>query len=140
MNSYEGGCSCKNIVISLFLDSELSQYTPRACQCSYCKKKNAAYISFPDWKLEVKIKNSVHINKFRFSTRTADFVSCKICDELIYVVSKIGNKNYSVVNITAFKNVQFPDPVKTDFDSELQSERIIRRKSNWISDVDVEQV
>ena len=140
MNSYEGGCSCKNIVISLSLDSELSQHTPRACQCSYCKKKNAAYISFPDWKMEVRIKNSDQINKFRFSTRTADFVSCKICDELIYVVSKIGNKNYSVVNITAFKNIKFPDPDETDFDSEIQSERLIRRELNWISNVYIEQV
>ena len=140
MNSYKGGCSCKNIVISLFLDSELSQHIPRACQCSYCKKINAAYISFSNWKLEVRIKNSGHINKFRFSTRTADFVSCKICDELIYVVSKIGNKNYSVVNITAFKNIQFSDPIKTNFDSEVQSERMIRRKLNWISNVCSEHV
>ena len=140
MNSYEGGCSCKNIVISLFLDSELSQHTPRACQCSYCKKKNAAYISFSDWRMEVKIKNSDQINKFRFSTRTADFVSCKICDELIYVVSKIGNINYSVVNITAFKNIKFPGPEECDFDSEIQSERLIRRELNWISNVYIEQV
>lgn len=57
MNTERAGCHCNNIAVEVTLSGDLAEYTPRACDCDFCIKNGAAYVSDAKGKLEVKIRN-----------------------------------------------------------------------------------
>ena len=81
-------------------------------------------------------------SKYEFGTRTADFYVCSNCGVVPFVLSNIEGRNYAVVNVNAFENIEDYSfsRTATDFDGEESGERLDRRKRNWIREVSVNEL
>lgn len=136
-----GSCHCGNIRYEFYSTVPRQELSVRACQCSFCKKRNAQYTSDPNGKLKIHLQEEQLINKYRFSTKTADFWICKNCGLLPVVTTQIGDTMYAVVNLTTTDNIDISQSAAkpADSSSEDRASREKRRKKTWISDVTVLQ-
>src|SRR5262245_4934303 len=125
-----GKCHCGNISFSLTWDPDPAEIPARACTCSFCVKHGGVWTSNPRGGLEVSIRNSAHLSRYAFGTRTAEFLTCTQCGVVPVVVSRIEDRVYAVVNVKTFEGI---DPsllrcVSTSFDGEGSESRLARRQ------------
>jgi len=130
-----GSCHCGNIAFELDWPGE--EIAARACGCSFCTKHGGVWTSNPNGALRVMIADPSAISKYSFGTRTADFHVCGRCGIVPVATSRIDGRDYAVVSVNAFNDV---DPSRltrapVSFDGEDEAGRLARRKRNWISDV-----
>ncbi len=138
-----GGCHCDNIAYRLHWPKSgpgIPLGIPvRACGCAFCRKHGGAYTSHPDARLEVRFADASRVERYRFGTKTAEFLVCRKCGVVPVVTSMIEGTLHAVVSVRSFDDV---DPTEfeiaeTDFDGETTEDRLARRQRNWISDVSV---
>jgi hypothetical protein len=85
------------------------------------------------------ISDEDQLNRYRFSTATAEFFVCRRCGGMTFAVSEIDGRRYAVVNVFTFDDsdaMEF-DISSTDFDGESLDQRLRRRAHNWIPAVEV---
>src|SRR5437762_851279 len=63
--SLKGGCHCGNISIEMTLTQTAASYIPRACDCDFCRKHSAAYVSDPKGSLSIKVKDNDALGAYR---------------------------------------------------------------------------
>ena len=136
---YTGGCYCRNITFEMETASELSSYSPRACDCNFCTKHSASYISDNNGKLTISAKNESDLNRYKQGDEIADFLICKICGVLVGACYEDRGRLYATVNSKA---------VDRDFDfaidtvvspKTLNGDRKKQRwRDFWFSNVDFE--
>ena len=133
MRRIEGGCHCGNIRYEFLWPLNEPEIPVRACSCSFCLKHAGTYTSHPEAELNATIVNEPLVPKYRFGHETADFYICSRCGVVTFVVSRIDERDYAVVNVHTFENI---DPTNfisrtTNFDGETMESRLDRRKQNW---------
>jgi hypothetical protein len=139
MHVVKGGCRCGNISYVAEFPKELHAYTPRACDCEFCKSHGAAYASGKDGMLALKIKNENEVDKYRQGSRIADFLICKNCGVLIGVYYEEGGRVYGAINIRSSEEYGLFGDSKEMHLTELDDEERIKRwKENWFSGVVIE--
>ncbi|MCF6211563.1 MAG: hypothetical protein L3J88_05230 [Gammaproteobacteria bacterium] len=133
----EGGCHCGNIHYRYEIDEPLENLSIRACTCSFCTKQGAIYTSDPGGKLNVRIKENEHIQKYRFSSKFVDFIFCRICGVMPLSITEIDGSTFALINIKT-SNINFHSlPVQTvAFSKETVEESVKRRQSKWIPEVE----
>jgi len=106
MTTYQfiGGCHCENIQFEMDLTREANTYTPRVCDCDFCLKHGASYLSDAQGKLVITIKHESDVNKYQQGNKLADFLICKNCGVLVGVTSEIHGKLYATINSKAITN------------------------------------
>ncbi len=120
------------------ITAELSSYSPRACDCDFCHKHKAAYLSDRNGKLKIYVKNEVDLSKYQQGNRIANFLICKKCGVLVGVYSEKEGRLYAAVNSNAVDG-------RTNFGQETvvspkklsANEKIQRWQDNWFSDVKI---
>lgn len=134
-----GACHCTNIRIALDWPGAAADIKIRNCGCSFCVKHGGAWTSHPEAALRISINDTALLTRYRFGTKTADFLLCKTCGVVPAVVSEIDGRLYAVVNVNTFSNVDTGalERSGTDFDGENTGSRLERRKKNWIGDVSI---
>jgi len=85
MHVLEGGCHCGNLAVTYRTGVAPEDATPRACQCSFCRKHRARAISDPDGSLEIRVGDASALTRYRFGTGCADFLVCTTCG--VYVAA-----------------------------------------------------
>jgi hypothetical protein len=93
-----GSCHCGNIQAQLSTHMDPASIHPRACDCSFCRKHGAAYISDPSGKLTIKQSSAGTLHRYRQGTETADFIICKNCGVLIGVTFEHESIIYGALN------------------------------------------
>ena len=101
MYKVSGGCHCGNISMDLELTAAPETYHPRACDCDYCRKHGAAYLSDAKGSLIVRIKNARDRGAYRNGSGQAEFVLCKKCGVLVAVVHLSDGRLYGTANARA---------------------------------------
>ncbi|MBT4285960.1 MAG: hypothetical protein HOD92_01385 [Deltaproteobacteria bacterium] len=132
-----GSCHCKAISYHLKTEISLRNLTVRACSCGFCTKTGNRYISDPHATLVIYWTES-QAHHYQFSTKTADFIICKQCGVLPFVLCQIDSKFYAVVNSNTFnkqKQLKLEDIPKLNYDGEPTEDRLARRRKNWIGKV-----
>jgi len=134
-----GGCHCENIRFSLEWPASTREIATRTCGCTFCRKHGGTWTSHRDAKLNAQAKDNALVSKYRFGTETADFYICKRCGVAPFVVSRIDNNSYAVVNTNSFdpSDAYTFSNMSTDFDGEGTDDRLNRRQRNWIQRVDI---
>ena len=132
-----GACHCGNISFDLAWDPDPAGIPARACGCTFCVKHGGLWTSNAQGKLRVRVKDAERVSKYAFGTHTADFHVCSACGVVPIVTSRIEGREYAVVSVNAFENV---DPAllqrsPASFDGEDETARLARRKRGWIGDV-----
>lgn len=132
-----GGCHCSNIRFRLESAKTPSEFAPRVCDCTFCTKHGARYISDPEGSLRIEIEDSALVERYAFGHRTAEFMVCRRCGAVPAIVSEIDGTTHGVVNINTADNPEaFTTPATVvGYDGEEVDRRLARRQRNWIGTV-----
>jgi hypothetical protein len=138
MYRLSGGCYCGNIHLEVALAREPSSYHPRACDCDFCQKHGAAYISDPQGSLVIRIKGERETNRYRQGSGIAEMLVCRTCGVMVGALyrdqgSLFGTVNFRVLDSRAdFGAEQTVSPRKLAPD-----EKTKRWQDLWIADVTI---
>ncbi|WP_192881031.1 MULTISPECIES: GFA family protein [unclassified Photorhabdus] len=133
-----GSCHCKNIEFMFNWEPEPLEIPARTCTCSFCTKHSAVWTSYPTGQLRLSIRDQKLLHKYSFETGTAQFYICSKCGIVPIVISQINGRDYAVVNVNTFEDV---DPallkyVAAKFTDESEQARLTRRQQHWIANVE----
>jgi hypothetical protein len=138
MPEVSGGCYCGNIRLSVSLSREVAAYNPRACDCDFCQKHGAAYVSDPRGTLSILIRDAGQVSRFRQGSNTAEMLLCRQCGVLVGALYQetdrlFGTLNAKVLDCRAsFGAEQTVSPKSLAADQKVQRWRDI-----WFPDVRV---
>jgi hypothetical protein len=132
-----GSCHCGNIRFTLHWPKAEKTIAARACGCSFCRKHGGVWTSCPEARLDLSVANPQASSRYRFGTRTADFLICTRCGVTPLVTSDIDSHTYAVVNVNTFDDVGGYSVTQagSNFDGESTSDRLDRRQRRWIPHV-----
>lgn len=143
MTTYQslGGCHCGNITFEMELTQETGSYSPRACDCVFCRKQGAAYISDHNGKLTLSVKNQDDLSKYRQGSGIAEFLSCKKCGVLIGACYEKEGQLFAAINSKAVDNdTHFGEATVVSPKRLNDRERTQRWRDIWFSDVQIKHV
>jgi hypothetical protein len=130
--TYPGACHCRNIEVRLECDRTPLELGLRTDTCSFCSKHNALYTSDPAGEVHLACREARLVERYRFGTRTADFVLCKACG--VFVAACMPEPPLAVVNVNVLdaRAAFLAGPVQVaDFDGESLEQRLARRRARW---------
>jgi len=132
-----GACHCGNVRFELAWPDDAPRIPARACTCTFCRKHGATWTSHPDAHLRVHVEDPARIERYAFGTRTADFHVCTRCGVVPLATCRIDDRDYAVVNINTFEDVDATrfDRSDSDVEGETVDARLARRSTRWIADV-----
>ena len=128
--SINGSCDCKNIEMVWHTDD--SSIVPRACQCEYCYSRSAAYVTKPETRIEVLIRNEQFHKTVQHGSNSAVFHECANCNQVVFVTAEICGELYGALNANYLNNkLGFLAPIKTSFRTQTAEQKRERWRQNW---------
>ncbi|MQR01511.1 aldehyde-activating protein [Glaciimonas sp. GS1] len=134
-----GECHCGNINLDINLSKPPSSFQVRVCDCDFCRKHGAGFISDVHGSLLISVKHANQLGHYQQGSSLADFLFCKKCGVFMAVTFQSGGQLYSAVNSKAInENVVFGEivPVSPKLLSAL--EKTDRWINNWFGDVSIQ--
>ena len=128
MSVYAGTCHCGAITARFETDIAPDALDVRADQCGFCRRHGAKTVSDPTGNLALRFRQG-DVERYRFGTRTADFLVCRGCGAYIAaVIDGFGVLNVVGADIAAFA-AREARPV--DYAAETAELRLARRRARW---------
>ena len=129
-----GGCHCGNIQVRLRLSKPPEDTPIRACTCSFCRSHNPRMVSDPDGLFEVQADDWSLVERYRFGTRTCDFLICRRCGVFVAAVAEMAEGTRAVVNVNCLDDRARFTSASTmhEFQGETVEIRLSRRAANWM--------
>jgi hypothetical protein len=126
---HTGGCHCGLLAFEFHSSKPL---TPRACDCSFCRKHGVRSVSDADGRAIIRLESDGAALRYRFGLATADFLICGTCGVYVAAVIDIENKCYSVLSLNAFADPHLDiDATPMSYDGETVGSRAERRQRVW---------
>ena len=139
MHRIDGGCHCGNISLQLELARLPRTYSPRACDCAFCTKHGAAYISDPQGRLCIRIREGEHSRIYRQGSGMGEFLLCANCGVLIGVLYRDSEGVYAAVNVrVAARPGDFGAQQTVSPRTLAESDKVSRWKSLWFPNVNAD--
>ncbi|WP_439653748.1 GFA family protein [Rhodanobacter sp. FW106-PBR-R2A-1-13] len=136
MHRLEGGCHCGNIRIVVDLPNAPSDYFPRACDCEFCRKHGASYVSDPHGSLRIEVGNSQFLVRYRQGSEIAECLFCSRCGVLIGVLYQESSHLYATVNSAVLVSAESFGEKKSVSPKQLTAnEKVGRWMELWFSNV-----
>lgn len=134
MHELKGGCHCGNISVLFKTSVAPEDASPRACQCSFCRKHNTAAVSDNAGELTIDVKEGSKLSRYQFGFKTCDFLVCRECG--VYVAAFVGepddSKGYAtLMSVCLDERARYPAPSPSDYGSEDAEGRRARRRKVW---------
>jgi len=98
-----GGCHCGRIAFDMTLSKPAPEFTPRACDCSFCRKHGAAWLSDAGGSLRVRLRGEPMV--YRQGSAQAEFVACAHCAVLAFVRYEHEGRVHAAVNVRALDDL-----------------------------------
>lgn len=135
---FRGGCHCGNLRVTFSTALDPASITPRACDCSFCQKHAAAYISDPAGKLSVATQSLEALRRYRQGSNTAEFLLCNRCGVLVAVVFEHNARVYGAVNARSLEGpAGFGSPAPSSPQLLAQGEKAERWLKLWVPEVEL---
>jgi hypothetical protein len=151
MPELEGGCHCGNLRITAHLTREPGNYVPRACDCDFCRKHGAAYVSDPQGWVSIRVAAEADCSRYRQGSGSAEFLVCRRCGVLVAVLhghgpgtsrqtdDDIGHGLHATLNVRALSVPTAFAPEQTVSPKRLAAADKVRRwQEVWFADVRLE--
>jgi hypothetical protein len=131
---HSGGCHCGNISVQLRLSRAPDQMPLRSCSCSFCRAHGTRTLSDRDGEAEITVADWSLAEKYRFGSRTADYVLCRRCGVYVGAVCETNSGLRAVINTNCLDDrAAFTQPpAAPDYDGESANVRLTRRATNWM--------
>jgi hypothetical protein len=94
---FAGGCHCGNISVRVALTRAPSGYSPRACDCEFCRRHGAAWVSDPLGSLLIHVRDQSDAGRYAQGAGIAEMLLCRNCGVLVAALWQ-GSHLYGVVN------------------------------------------
>src|SRR5579871_2878734 len=137
MHALHGGCHCGNIRLELSLSQTPTVYGPRACDCDFCRKHAAAYVSDPAGALAIRIQDASQTARYRQGSGQAEFLLCTRCGVLTAVLYQDAGRTYAAVNARACDAAGFGPEQSVSPKQLAAGEKSARWRSLWFPDVSI---
>lgn len=108
------------------------------CDCSFCVKHAAAYVSDPAGRLVVKVLSDGFLGRYRQGSETAEFLVCRSCGVLVGVVADMDDQLVAAVNSRCLDDWgSFAEGVSVSPRLLDKDEKVDRWNSVWVKDVQI---
>jgi hypothetical protein len=137
VSALTGGCHCGNIAVTVELTRTPDTYHPRACDCDFCGKHGATWLSDPQGSLAIRISEEKDAVRYAQGDGIAEMLLCKRCGVLVAALWQ-EPALYGVVNAGAldarseFAGTQPVSPKKLSPEAKMS-----RWRSIWFAKVTV---
>jgi hypothetical protein len=130
---HKGGCHCGNLRLTLRLTRSPTENYLRSCACSFCRGHATRTVSDSKGSMEIAADDWSLVERYRFSTRTADFLICKTCGIYIGAVCDTPDGPRAVTNVNSLDDraAFTQEPARPNHDGEATDARMARRAANW---------
>ncbi|MFV3333404.1 GFA family protein [Pseudomonas sp. NY15437] len=132
----QGSCHCGSLAVRTELSHDPADYTPRACDCDFCRKHGAAYISDAQGQLAIHCRSAADSLRYRQGSGTVEFLLCRRCGVLTAALWEDAGKTYAALNVQILDNpatLGAPQPASP---RQLPlNERKERWRKLWFADV-----
>lgn len=135
MPQLAGGCHCGNISVSVELERAPESYVPRACDCEFCRKHGAAWVSDPRGSLAIRIRDERDTRRYTQGDRLAEMLLCRNCGVLVGALWR-EQRLFGVVNAGVLdRRVAFADTQPVSPRTLSAEAKKSRWQSLWFADV-----
>jgi len=134
MSLYEhhGTCHCGNLSWTLRSALSLTKLPVRTCGCGFCRKHGLLTTSDPQGEMEFTLNEPQSVIRYRFGTRTADFLMCGHCGVYVGAQMEQAGRYYAIANLRTLRGEGELGTVEPmDYSSETVGERLSRRANRW---------
>lgn len=132
MHHFHGACHCGALEVDYRTDRRAEETTPRACQCSFCRKHDARALSDSAGALTITIHDEALLERYRFGLGSADFLLCRKCGVYIGAYVEDGGDAFANVMVNVLdERARFPDAAPIDRDGEDAAGKLKRRRAQW---------
>jgi hypothetical protein len=135
-NVYTGTCHCSNITVVMELTRAANEYSPRACDCDFCRKHGASYVSDPLGRLEIRFERERHVSRYWQGSGNAECLVCRSCGVLIGACYRDRGRTLAAVNSRIFAEApDFGSEVTVSPKALTEHDKIRRWSELWFADV-----
>lgn len=134
-----GGCHCQRISVLWRTARPLALHQPRACDCSFCLKHRAAWLSDPASALLLHARDRDSLGRYRQGSESAEFLLCRHCGVLLAVLFEDNGSCFAAVNARCLDSASLFAPDQIVSPQQLAPEqRRARWRQLWIPEVRLE--
>jgi len=138
MHALAGTCHCGSILLNLQLAHEPGHCQPRACDCAFCSKHGAAYVSDPQGSLRIRINDPRKSGTYRQGNELAEMLLCTHCGVLMGALYRAEGRVYATVNVRVIEGADSFGADQSVSPKQLSGdEKISRWKTLWFSSVEL---
>jgi hypothetical protein len=129
---YKGSCHCGAISFRLRTSQPANQWVVRACQCSFCRSHGARTTSDPSGSVTFQIADASKLQRYRFASRSADFLICRDCGVYLGAVFTSTHRQFATLNINTIRApLEVPAAVAISYEGESLEQKQARREQRW---------
>lgn len=101
-STHTGGCHCGALHWRFQSGLDLTALAPRACDCDFCQRHAAAWVSDAGGELHIEA-DGARLQRYRQGSGQAEFLLCGDCGVLVAVIARDGDgRPLGAVNRHAF--------------------------------------
>jgi len=132
-HEHRGGCHCGGLTWTLRSALAPEALPARACQCAFCRKHGALTTSDPDGELRFARVDPAQVLRYRFATRSAEFLVCRRCGVYCGALMEQDGRWYGIANLNTIEDRERLAPAARpfDYDGETEPARRARRGARW---------
>lgn len=135
-STLRGGCHCGRLRVAFSTRLDPSSIEPRACDCSFCQKHGAAYVSDPNGQLSIAMADPRDLRRYRQGSNAAEFLVCGRCGVLVAVIFEHESRIHGAVNARCLDATTSLGPVVPASPQWLAAEeKVARWRQLWVPDV-----
>src|SRR5687768_12304124 len=132
LHAFEGRCHCGALGFTLRTSKQPEQWTVRACQCTFCRGHGARTTADPDGSVSFRIADPSKLKRYRFGTRSSDFLVCGECGVYVAALISSSRGQFATLNINTIPGpLGIPEPNPVSYDGESVEQRQARREQRW---------
>jgi hypothetical protein len=105
-----GRCHCGRVQATLETTRAASGSSPRACDCDFCRKHGASWLSDPQGALRVEANSLDDLRTYRQGSETADMLFCAHCGVLMAVIFRHRDGRFGAINTACLDDVTLAAP------------------------------
>jgi hypothetical protein len=141
MHKLNGSCHCGNIRVEMELLRTPASYNPRVCDCDFCRKHGASYVSDAQGSMRLQVKDLLQSNKYHQGSGIADCIICRNCGVLLGIVHQGDGRLYGAINSKIIDgNTVFGKEVPVSPKTLPDDKKIKRWKELWFADVSIDLI
>ena len=136
MATLRGSCHCGQLRVDLRTSQDPAKLNPRVCDCSFCDKHGAAYVSDPEGSMCILETAAGALRSYRQGSGIARFVLCSTCGVLMGVHFTTNGRIYGAVNASCLdKATALGTYLAASLQGLSPDERVSRWSKLWVPHV-----